>query len=258
MNTAAESRPSLWWGITRQTAPISIHSAPACSARPTGQMEKTSRKRSITCTGRRILYNRLETTEFSVAKQWAGDSSNAYGTRPETGRTGFEWEVSFVIQRSADGGASWENVTVYESGGRAGRPHRYAVRHKRAELCQRPCGGPAENGQWRPGISVPRARTADGLAARGCRKTGWTQGIFWTKTLFTTVRIRLPMRDGSTAVNTLRPTRIYAEKQWNKSSRPVPVEFALEYLAADGGGYVELAQSDGRRQGGCGPRPALL
>ena len=48
--------------------------------------------------------------------------------------------------------------------------------------------------------------------------------------------------DGSTAVNTLRPTRIYAEKQWNKSSQPVPVAFALEYLAADGGGYVELAR----------------
>ena len=51
-----------------------------------------------------------------MAKQWVGDGGNAYGTRPETGRTGFDWEASFVIQRSADGGASWENVTVYQNG----------------------------------------------------------------------------------------------------------------------------------------------
>mgnify|MGYP002571379745 CR=1 FL=1 len=41
--------------------------------------------------------------------------------------------------------------------------------------------------------------------------------------------------------NTLRPTRIYAEKQWNPSAAPVPVTFALEYLA-EGGAWTKLAQ----------------
>ena len=41
--------------------------------------------------------------------------------------------------------------------------------------------------------------------------------------------------------NTLRPTRIYAEKQWNPSAAPAPVTFALEYLA-EGGAWTKLAQ----------------
>ena len=41
--------------------------------------------------------------------------------------------------------------------------------------------------------------------------------------------------DADTAVNTLRPTRVYAEKLWNPGVKePQPVTFALEYLAETG------------------------
>lgn len=187
------------------------------------------------------MYNQLETTEFSVAKQWAGDSSNAYDTRPETGRTGFEWEVSFVIQRSADGGASWENVTVYESGGEQadltvtlyGTNEQNYASARVAGLPKTDNGGQAYQYRarelqtgWRQRLQEDRVDTGDILDENAIYHSAYT----------------VTYADGSTAVNTLRPTRIYAEKQWNKSSRPVPVEFALEYLAADGGGYVELAR----------------
>lgn len=35
----------------------------------------------------RNLYNCLETTDLTIAKTWAGDGDNIYGTRPDTGRT---------------------------------------------------------------------------------------------------------------------------------------------------------------------------
>ena len=63
----------------------------------------------------RALYNRLPTSELTAKKTWNGDNGDIYGTRPDTGRTGYDWEVSFVIQRSADG-ESWENVKLYGSG----------------------------------------------------------------------------------------------------------------------------------------------
>ena len=60
----------------------------------------------------RNLYNRLETTELTITKIWQGDNDNIYGTRPETGRTNYDWQTSFVLQRSADGGQTWQNVQV--------------------------------------------------------------------------------------------------------------------------------------------------
>lgn len=63
--------------------------------------------------------NMLKTTEIAAKKVWQGDENNAYGTREETGRGGYDWEVTFAVQRSLDG-VDWTDVAVTgESGGDA-------------------------------------------------------------------------------------------------------------------------------------------
>ena len=50
--------------------------------------------------------NRLETQDLTVTKTWVGDHDNAYGSRPDTDRTGYDWQVSFLIQQSSNSGAT--------------------------------------------------------------------------------------------------------------------------------------------------------
>ena len=65
-----------------------------------------------------IQYNKLETTDLTITKVWAGDKDNRYGTRPEAGEDSvYDWQVSFLIQRSSDGGTAWEPVMVSEEAG---------------------------------------------------------------------------------------------------------------------------------------------
>ena len=56
-------------------------------------------------------YNRLKTTDFAVTKAWVGDGDNVYGTRPDSSAARYDWETSFVIQRSEDGGKTWTCLT---------------------------------------------------------------------------------------------------------------------------------------------------
>lgn len=180
-----------------------------------------------------VMYNRLETTGFSVAKQWRGDSGNAYGTRPETARPRYDWEVSFVIQRSADGGAGWENVTVYDAGAEADLTLTLYGTDGQSYVSSRVAGLPAagENGAeyqyrarelqtgWQQRVSNGRVAAQDILDADAIYHTAYT----------------VTYEDADTAVNTLRPTRVYAEKLWNPGVKePQPVTFALEYLAETG------------------------
>ncbi len=78
---------------------------------------KDKEETQFNCDETREMYNRLKTTSLKIAKVWEGDNHNVYNTRPDTGRDGYTWETSFVIQRSNDSGASWENVTVYNASG---------------------------------------------------------------------------------------------------------------------------------------------
>ena len=59
----------------------------------------------------------METTELVAKKIWSGDNDNIYATRPETERKKYDWEVSFIIQRSANEGQTWGNVAVYGADG---------------------------------------------------------------------------------------------------------------------------------------------
>lgn len=58
--------------------------------------------------------NRLETQDLTVTKTWVGDHDNAYGSRPDTDRTGYDWQVSFLIQQSSNSGATWTHVQAHD------------------------------------------------------------------------------------------------------------------------------------------------
>lgn len=59
-----------------------------------------------------VSSNVLDTTSVTVAKTW-DDGENQYGTRP--GSTGpYTWSAWYVLQRSSDGGESWEVVDLFE------------------------------------------------------------------------------------------------------------------------------------------------
>lgn len=58
--------------------------------------------------------NRLETQDLTVTKTWVGDHDNAYGSRPDTDRTGYDWQVSFLIQQSSGDGATWTHVQAHD------------------------------------------------------------------------------------------------------------------------------------------------
>ena len=62
--------------------------------------------------------NKLKTTKLQVQKKWVGDDDYADITRPTTNNPVRDWEVWFVVQRSADNGTTWNNVkleTLYGS-----------------------------------------------------------------------------------------------------------------------------------------------
>ena len=59
------------------------------------------------------IQNYLNTTGITARKEWDGDGQNAYGTRPDTGRTNYDWEVSLLVQYSTDN-TTWSTLVTYE------------------------------------------------------------------------------------------------------------------------------------------------
>ena len=60
------------------------------------------------------IQNYLNTTSITARKEWDGDDGqNAYGTRPDTGRTNYDWEVSLLVQYSTDN-TTWSTLVTYE------------------------------------------------------------------------------------------------------------------------------------------------
>ena len=60
------------------------------------------------------IQNYLNTTSITARKEWDGDDGqNAYGTRPDTGRTNYDWEVSLLVQYSTDN-TTWSTLPTYE------------------------------------------------------------------------------------------------------------------------------------------------
>lgn len=61
-----------------------------------------------------VTANVLDVQSLTVTKTWAGDSGNAYQTRPAADSANEDWQTAFVIQRQAEEAADlWENAQVY-------------------------------------------------------------------------------------------------------------------------------------------------
>ena len=61
------------------------------------------------------MTNTLTAMSLTLTKTW-DDQENAWHTRPGTSTTSDTWSVSYALQRSTDGGASWNWVTTYGGG----------------------------------------------------------------------------------------------------------------------------------------------
>ena len=54
--------------------------------------------------------NQLTTQSLTVKKVWDDNDNEGYVTRPTTSVTRYNWEVTFVVERSADQGNTWEEI----------------------------------------------------------------------------------------------------------------------------------------------------
>ena len=170
-------------------------------------------------------YNKLATTQLMVAKTWKDDAHNAYGTRPETDRTGHDWEVHVVLQRKTEesdwtlvqegasplvvtvtGTNDQDTVTVPVAGLPAsdqnGNTYTYRVRELSSDYQMGEV--PTEAQMLEPG------------------------GSFYTA-YQVTYGDQLP-----TATNTMATTTVQAEKQWNVTTEEKePVTLTLQYQVGE-------------------------
>ena len=184
-------------------------------------------------------YNMLQTTDFSVTKKWENDRDNIYGTRPDTERTNYDWEVQYVIQRSSDGGATWENVPVYKEAAGVQQESALIVylygtdkdESKSAEVSGLlNTGVNGETYEYRARELKPAEdRYADGIVAdEDIIEDGDSYNASYE------AGYENDGRDGI-VTNALKETKIYAEKIWNKSANTKEITFELQYLVSDGG-----------------------
>lgn len=171
--------------------------------------------------------NMLKTTEMAAKKIWQGDDNNAYGTREETGRGDYDWEVTFVVQQRLDGD-EWSDVMVNGEGGET--PLTITI-----------YGTDLQTG-------------SDVVTFSGLPETGLTGGTYQYRireldtddTVIdgtagndrynTSYEVDYDHEDGVTTVtNRLETTRIYADKIWNKGIKDKQtLTFELKYLDEDG------------------------
>ena len=176
--------------------------------------------------------NKIETVDMTVTKEWHGDNGNAYGSRPDTGRTNYTWEITFVIQRSTDD-KTWENVPVYtgENSSEDLTVTLYGTDDDdslgaviedlpKTDLNGNPYSYRARELQPDHGISDGKVNESDIVYS----------GIFHD----TYAASYYDKGFATTAVNSLQTTEVYAQKNWIGEDR-TGVMFKLQYLADDGG-----------------------
>lgn len=174
------------------------------------------------------IYNMLKTTDFSVTKEWAGDNSNIYGSREKTSRNGYDWEVSMKIFRSSDGGDNWEAVSVYDGETKEDLIVTLFGTNKENHVSSKLSGLPMTDEEGKE--YSYRAREIDTDAAGGgiiSEESG--------KNIYNgSYNVTYEDEGGTTVINTLESTRVYAEKIWNKGVSPKSLTFELKYQKEDG------------------------
>ena len=184
----------------------------------------------------RTAVNKLETVDFTVTKQWAGDNGNVYGSRPETGRTGYDWEISFVIQRSTDNN-NWENVQLYTGTQKEDLIVTIYGGNSYDRLSATIEGLPSTNmnGQeymyrareLQPGYQLSGGHVDDEDVVTAVGVDNVFYDTYWASyaddyQAFSTV-----------ATNSLSSTKVYAKKIWIGDDT-TPLTLTLQYLAEDG------------------------
>lgn len=190
-------------------------------------------------------YNQLQTTDFTVTKVWEKDKNNLYGTRPEAGEnTGYDWQVSFLIQQSSDSGSTWNPVLVSEDDTQV--PLIVEIYGANtSESVFRTVSGLPESGFSGAGIIVTYSYRAVELnpLSESDREEGYTSenlnayivnnsGVYADTY---TAAYEDDISGGTTVTNTMKFTDVYAEKIWkNNGGQTQNMSFTLQYLKADG------------------------
>ncbi len=169
--------------------------------------------------------NRLETQDLTVTKTWEGDHGNAYGSRPDTDRTGYDWQVSFLIQQSSNSGATWTHVQAHDGDAAEDLVVTLYGTNDDETVSATISGLPKvdENGNrisYRAREMQPNTTTV---------VSGEGEDI----TFYNTYTVEYKDENShTTATNTLRPTKVLALKEWNPGEtdgQHPSVDLTLEY-----------------------------
>lgn len=167
--------------------------------------------------------NQLATTELTVQKVWVGDNNNAYGTRPATDADRYTWQVTLVIQRSTDNGATWERVTNVDPITLYGTDDLKQAGQTVTGLPVMVVDADGDLTACQYRVQELQPGTDDAVEEGGAFHGGYT--------------VAYP--DNTTATNTLRTVDFTAQKKWNDNQnengkRPASITLELKYLQAGG------------------------
>ncbi len=171
--------------------------------------------------------NRLETQDLTVTKTWVGDNHNAYGSRPDTDRTGYDWQVSFLIQQSSNDGTTWTHVQAHDGDAAEDLVVTLYGTNDQDTVSATISGLPTvdEHGNQ---ISYRAMELEDGytLTNGGVREEDFCEDTFYGT-------YKVTYSDShTTATNTLQPTKVLALKEWNPGEtdgQHPSVDLTLEY-----------------------------
>ncbi len=173
--------------------------------------------------------NRLETQDLTVTKTWVGDHGNAYGSRPDTDRTGYDWQVSFLIQQSSNDGTTWTHVQAHDGDAAEDLVVTLYGKNDQDKVSATISGLPRvdQNGKQ---ITYRAMELEDGYTL--------TNGVVREEdfcedgdTFHDTYKVTYDASH-TTATNTLQPTKVLALKEWNPGETDdehPSVDLTLEY-----------------------------
>lgn len=169
--------------------------------------------------------NRLKTQDLTVTKTWVGDNHNAYGSRPDTDRTGYDWQVSFLIQQSSNDGTTWTHVQAHDGDA--------------AEDLVVTLYGTNDDETVSATISgLPKVDEHGNRISYRAREmqpntTTVVSGEGKDTTFYNTYTVEYKDENShTTATNTLKPTKVLALKEWNRGEtdgQHPSVDLTLEY-----------------------------